>query len=84
MNHTSRYDHPVFIIKCFLPERSIIPLIFAKFINSFCNGVCILFHQIADTNHCIAARAFWNSHKFHFTINADITFVVYKIADHIP
>ena len=35
------------------------------------------FHQIADTNHCITAGTFGYSHKFHFTINADITFVVH-------
>ena len=84
MNHTSRNNHPILVIKCFLPECSIIPLIFAKFLNAFRNCICILFYQIADTNHCIATRTFRHSYQFHLTVNANIALIVHKITDHIP
>ena len=84
MNHTRHNNHPILVIKCFFPEGSIILLIFAKFINAFCNCVCILFHQIADTNHCISARTFRHSYQFHLTVNSNIALVVHKITDHIP
>ena len=84
MNYTSRNNHAIFVIKCFFPEGSIIPLIFAKFLNAFRNCISILFYQIADTNHRIAAITFRHSYQFHLTVNSNIALVVHKITDHVP
>ena len=84
MHHPSCNDHPVLMIKCFLPEGAIIPRIFAKLLDACRNRIRILFYQITDTDHRITTDVFRHSYQLHLAVYTDVTFIFHKIADHIP